>query len=266
MYHFNDFLCRSYISCAIDLEVTRPGPLFRCDPIWGCYRLVSRAKVIENQARSWSIPSEDPYEEAANVVSRAATTDIRSRYLRHYTSVTFLSLSLLRISTSEDEAPIPLLHHHPSRLHGIRPLPPKADVPEADARLEKTKNLLPLPDLGVRVGQQEDHLPGRCLPLRESSEFCTRHHDAQKGCAAVRAEIEILRRERLAYEQESMETRQALARSEAHCRTLEARVAVLETEVHRHEWQRQAADDLAVRHIMRTRHGGWSEALEHLGG
>ncbi|GKF69468.1 hypothetical protein Tco_0202525, partial [Tanacetum coccineum] len=28
---------------------------------FGCYRLVSRAKVIENQ----SIPSEDPYEEAA---------------------------------------------------------------------------------------------------------------------------------------------------------------------------------------------------------
>ncbi|GKG54531.1 hypothetical protein Tco_0560186, partial [Tanacetum coccineum] len=25
------------ISCAVDLEVTRPGPLFRCDPIWGCY-------------------------------------------------------------------------------------------------------------------------------------------------------------------------------------------------------------------------------------
>ncbi|GJX26862.1 hypothetical protein Tco_0233158, partial [Tanacetum coccineum] len=25
------------ISCAIDLEVTRPGPLFHCDPIWGCY-------------------------------------------------------------------------------------------------------------------------------------------------------------------------------------------------------------------------------------
>ncbi|GJY65757.1 hypothetical protein Tco_0467995 [Tanacetum coccineum] len=33
---------------------------------------------------------------------------------------------------------------------------------------------------------------------------------------------------------------------------LEARVTVLETEVHRHEWQRQAADDLAVQHIMRT--------------
>ncbi|GKG11858.1 hypothetical protein Tco_0346095, partial [Tanacetum coccineum] len=87
---------------------------------------------------------------------------------------------------------------------------------------------------------------------RESLEFCTRHHDAQKDRAAVRAEIEVLRRERLAYEQESIQTRQDLARSEAHCRTLEARVTMLETEVHRHEWQRQAADDLVVQYIMRT--------------
>ncbi|GKA81933.1 RNA-directed DNA polymerase, eukaryota, reverse transcriptase zinc-binding domain protein, partial [Tanacetum coccineum] len=26
-----------YISCAVDLEVTRPGSLFPCDPFWGCY-------------------------------------------------------------------------------------------------------------------------------------------------------------------------------------------------------------------------------------
>ncbi|GKE78260.1 hypothetical protein Tco_1544380, partial [Tanacetum coccineum] len=51
----------------------------------------------------------------------------------------------------------------------------------------------------------------------------------QKDHAAVRAEIEVLRRERLAYEQE-----------------------MLKTEVRHHEWQRQAADDFAVRHIMRT--------------
>ncbi|GJX70376.1 hypothetical protein Tco_0307547 [Tanacetum coccineum] len=101
-------------------------------------------------------------------------------------------------------------------------------------------------DLGVKIGREVD------VRSRESSEFHSRHHDAQKDRAAVRAEIEVLRRERLAYEQESMETRQALARSEAHCRALEARVTVLETEVHRHEWQRQAADDLAVQHIMRT--------------
>nr|GFC61676.1 hypothetical protein [Tanacetum cinerariifolium] len=35
-------------------------------------------------------------------------------------------------------------------------------------------------------------------------------------------------------------------------RELEARVAVLETQAHRHEWQRQTADDFAVQHIMRT--------------
>ncbi|GKG13111.1 hypothetical protein Tco_0350071, partial [Tanacetum coccineum] len=27
------------ISCAVDLEVTRPRSLFRCDPFWGCYNL-----------------------------------------------------------------------------------------------------------------------------------------------------------------------------------------------------------------------------------
>nr|GEU73157.1 putative reverse transcriptase domain-containing protein [Tanacetum cinerariifolium] len=55
-----------------------------------------------------------------------------------------------------------------------------------------------------------------------------------KDHAAVRAEIELLRNERLAYEQE------------------EARVAVLETHARHLEWQRQAADDFAVKHIMRT--------------
>ncbi|GKD94300.1 hypothetical protein Tco_1374137 [Tanacetum coccineum] len=43
-----------------------------------------------------------------------------------------------------------------------------------------------------------------------------------------------------------------MARSEAYYRALEARVTVLETEVRRHEWQRQAANDLAVQYIMRT--------------
>nr|GFA43094.1 reverse transcriptase domain-containing protein [Tanacetum cinerariifolium] len=58
--------------------------------------------------------------------------------------------------------------------------------------------------------------------------------------------------ERLAYEQEGIQTHEALARSEAYYRALEARVAVLETHAHRLEWQRQATDDLAVQHIMRT--------------
>nr|GEZ87761.1 hypothetical protein [Tanacetum cinerariifolium] len=42
------------------------------------------------------------------------------------------------------------------------------------------------------------------------------------------------------------------AKIEAYSRALEARVAVLETQAHRHEWQRHTVDDFAVQHIIRT--------------
>ncbi|GJZ40536.1 hypothetical protein Tco_0587099 [Tanacetum coccineum] len=170
------------------------------------------------------------------------------------------------------------LHHslHPSGTPPLLPIPlpapstsRRADIPEADTPPRK-RLLLTTPRPECEVGEEfcccaAEDSQNPLWPIdsitvfyqvdvrsRESSEFYSRHHDAQKDRAAVRAEIEVLRRERLAYEQESMETRQALARSEAYCRALEARVTVLETEVRRHEWQRQAADDLAVQHIMRT--------------
>nr|GFD00289.1 hypothetical protein [Tanacetum cinerariifolium] len=107
----------------------------------------------------------------------------------------------------------------------------------------------------------EDEAPASLLPpgflsshvcTRESLEFCTRYHDGQKDRAVVRAEIEVLRSERLAYDQECIQTCEALARSEAYCRVLEARVVVLETHARHLEWQRRAADDLVVQHIMRT--------------
>ncbi|GJY95065.1 hypothetical protein Tco_0511426 [Tanacetum coccineum] len=184
------------------------------------------------------------------------------------------------------------LYHslHPSGTPPLLPIPlpapstsRRADIPEADTPPRK-RLLLTTPRPGCEIGESSAaaaaRQPGPTIETRlrdterrmmtalemvnmrvsyqvdvrsrESSEFHSRHHDAQTDRAAVRAEIEVLRRERLAYEQESIQTRQDLARSEAHCRALEARVTVLETEVHRHEWQRQAADDLAVQHIMRT--------------
>ncbi|GJU90734.1 hypothetical protein Tco_1303157, partial [Tanacetum coccineum] len=119
------------------------------------------------------------------------------------------------------------------------------DTVETRVRDTERRMMAALEVVNLRVSYQVD------VRSRESSEFYSRHHDAQKDRAAVRAEIEVLRRERLAYEQESMETRQALARSEAYSRALEARVTVLETQARRHEWQRQDADDRATRHIMR---------------
>ncbi|GKF49361.1 hypothetical protein Tco_0142612 [Tanacetum coccineum] len=122
-----------------------------------------------------------------------------------------------------------------------------SSVDTVETRVLDTKRrmMAALEVVNLRVSYQVD------VRSRESSEFYSRHHDAQKDRAAVRAEIEVLRRERLAYEQESMETRQALARSEAYSRALEARVTVLETQARHHEWQRQDADDRATRHIMR---------------
>ncbi|GJS26071.1 hypothetical protein Tco_0486691 [Tanacetum coccineum] len=68
-----------------------------------------------------------------------------------------------------------------------------------------------------------------------------------------RAEIEVIEERRNLLTSREYEDRQGfLAKSEAHCRALEARVTVLETKAHLHEWQRQATDDLAVQHIMRT--------------
>ncbi|GJT72306.1 hypothetical protein Tco_1031592 [Tanacetum coccineum] len=216
---------------------------------------------VHSEARSWSIPSEDPYEEAARQLLEQAPRSPEYAPEDH------------------DEAPAPLL---PPFFLSPRIRPPHTRVAMRQMRAAAPSTYIhysystpplfhiPLPSTSRKLKFQADTPPRKRLRLttprpdvrrvtyqvdvctRESSEFCTRHHDAQKDRAAVRAEIEVLRRERLAYEQESMETRQALAKSEAHCRALEARVTVLETEVHRHEWQRQATDDLAVQHIMRT--------------
>nr|GFA83292.1 hypothetical protein [Tanacetum cinerariifolium] len=154
------------------------------------------------------------------------------------------------------------LHHllHPSGTPPLLPISTpstshRAGILDADTP-PQNRPLLAIPRPGrmmaalelvnLRVSYQVD------VYTRESSELCTQHHDAQKERAAVRAEIEVLRSERLAYEQEGIQTREGLARSEAYCRALEARIAVLETHTRRLEWQRQAADDLDVQHILRT--------------
>ncbi|GJS00498.1 hypothetical protein Tco_0317006 [Tanacetum coccineum] len=129
------------------------------------------------------------------------------------------------------------------------------DTVETRVRDTERRMMAAVEVVNLRVSHQAD------VHRRESSEFYSRHHDAQKDRAAVRAEIEILRRERLAYEQESIETRQALARSEAYSRALEARITVLETQARRLEWQRQDADDRATRHIMRIQRWSWRHAM-----
>ncbi|GJV25611.1 hypothetical protein Tco_1378306 [Tanacetum coccineum] len=274
---------------------------------------------VHSEARSWSIPSEDPYEEAARQLLEQAprspeyVPDLIK--LEDHVPVYIPEPEHPEdLVPAEDEAPTPLLqpsflsprirplspralatemrdvtssfHHllHPSGTPPLLPIPlpapstsRRADILEADTPPRK-RLLLTTPRPRCEVGESSaaaavrqpgptmahrvdyslvdtmetrfrDTERGMMTSLemvnmrvsyqvdvhsRESSEFYSRHHDARKDHAAVRAKIE------------------ALARFEAYCRALEAQVIVLETEVHRHEWQRQAADDLAIQHIMCT--------------
>ncbi|GKB35070.1 hypothetical protein Tco_0880012 [Tanacetum coccineum] len=221
-----------------------------------------------------SIPSEDPYEEAARQLLEQAPHSPE-------TPIFCLPIPLPAPSTSH-RADIPEADTPPRKRLLLTTPRPSCEVGESSAaaaarqpgptmahrvdyslvdtmetrfRDTERRMMTALEMVNMRVSYQVD------VRSRESSEFYSRHHDAQKDRAAVRAEIEVLRRERLAYKQESMETRQALARSKAYCKALEARVQCFlggwggvggDFEVRRHEWQRQVADDLSVQHIMRT--------------
>nr|GFD05108.1 hypothetical protein [Tanacetum cinerariifolium] len=77
----------------------------------------------------------------------------------------------------------------PTMAHGV-------DCSYMETRLQDTEKRM-MADLEL-VNRRVSYQVEVCT--RESSEFCTRHHDAQKDHAAVRAEIEVLRNERLAYE------------------------------------------------------------------
>nr|GEV96288.1 putative reverse transcriptase domain-containing protein [Tanacetum cinerariifolium] len=136
--------------------------------------------------------------------------------------------------------------YHSLLLAGTPPLLPTpstrhiVNIPEAGMPLWKRLLLIaPTPSIqdtkrrtittikvvNLRVSYQAD------VRRRESLEFYAWHQDAYTDCVAIRAKIEILRRERLAYEQESSETRQALDRAIMRIQALEAgaRVDTLRT-------------------------------------
>nr|GFC41731.1 hypothetical protein [Tanacetum cinerariifolium] len=176
---------------------------------------------------------------------------------------------------AEDEAPTSLL---PPRFLSprIRPLSHKALKAKMNAiasslyhslHPSRTPPLLPIPLSTPSTGRRA-RIPEADTPTQNRPLLATPRPGCEKDHAAVREDIEVLKSERLAYKQEGIHTRKALARSKAYCRALEARVAVLKTHTRRLEWQRQAADDLAVHHIMRTQAleaGARDDTLEDTG-
>ncbi|GJW05727.1 hypothetical protein Tco_1568150 [Tanacetum coccineum] len=189
---------------------------------------------VHSKARSWSIPSEDPYEEAARQLLEQAPRSPEyvpdPMELEDHVPVYIPEPEHPEdLVPAEDEAPTPLLP--PSflspRTPPLLPIPApstsrRADIPEADTRRAeipeadtppRKRLLLTTPRPSCEVGESSAtaaaRQPGPAMAHRVDCSF---------------VDTMETRRERLAYEQESMETRQALAKSEAHYRALEARV------------------------------------------
>ncbi|GJW51477.1 hypothetical protein Tco_0092828 [Tanacetum coccineum] len=196
---------------------------------------------VHSEARSWSIPSEDPYEEAARQLLEQAPRSpeyVPDLLLKDHVTIQALEVEMRDIASA--------FYHslHPSETPPLLPIPApstsrRADIPEADTPPRK-RLLLTTPRPACEVGESSAaaaaRQPGPTMAHRVDHKL----------------RLEVLRREEDCLQQEkSIHTDRDLARSEAHCRALEARVTVLETDARRHEWQRQAADDLAVQYIMR---------------
>ncbi|GJW82204.1 hypothetical protein Tco_0146179, partial [Tanacetum coccineum] len=239
---------------------------------------------VHSKARSWSIPSEDPYEEAARQLLEQAPrspeyvpdpikledhvpvyipepehleglvpAEVASAPAPSLLPPSFLSPRIRPLSpralAAEMRDVASSLHHslHPSGTPSLLPIPPpapsasrRAEIPEADMPLQK-RLLLTTPRPSREVGESSvastARQPGPTMAHGVDCGFVntmeTRFRDTERRMmtalemvnmrdrAAVRAKIEVLKRERLTYKQESMETHQALARSEAHCRALE---------------------------------------------
>nr|GEX56206.1 hypothetical protein [Tanacetum cinerariifolium] len=195
---------------------------------------------VHSEARSWSIPSEDPYEEAAQQLFEQAPHSLKA--LGAEMNAIVLSLyHLLHPSGTPPLLHIPLSTPSTSR---------RARILEADTP-PRNRPLLATPRPGCEVGESSADAARWQGPTMAHGVDCsyveTRLRDTERRMMAALelVNLRVLRSERLAYEQEGIQTREALARSEAYCRPLEARVAVLETHARRLEWQRQAVDDFA---------------------
>ncbi|GKA87959.1 hypothetical protein Tco_0809723 [Tanacetum coccineum] len=187
---------------------------------------------VHSEARSWSIPSEDPYEEAARQLLEQAPRSpeyVPEDHVPVYIPEPEHPEDLV---PAEDEAPIPPLP--PSFLA------PRIRPPHTRAAMRQMRATAPSP-LSIYLLHQGPLLRTLSLFLHQSTSRKVDIHEADTRLSEFRGLAQDIRCQKDVH-CESCELRKAL----------EARVTVLETEVRRHEWQRQAADDLVVQHIMRT--------------
>ncbi|GKE18603.1 hypothetical protein Tco_1426180 [Tanacetum coccineum] len=131
----------------------------------------------------------------------------------------------------------------PQRRFVLTAPPPGCDVAESSAAAARAPRAADrAEDVGyVRALQTSKHM---MMTSIEKVNLRTDRRD-------IRLEIDVVRGQRTAYETELHEVRQAYLSSEARNRALLARLETLETHMSRMEWQRQRAEDDAVRQMMR---------------
>ncbi|GJZ58655.1 hypothetical protein Tco_0614471 [Tanacetum coccineum] len=152
----------------------------------------------------------------------------------------------------EEEIPSPPTHH-PLPLHAPS-TSRKANIPEAELPPQK-RLLLTAPTPRFEIGESSTaaaaRQPRSTMARRVDYGFmdtldASIRASEQKSMAAddhvaLRDEVDTLRMYLSSlcttHKQERVEAHQALDRSEAHIRSLEAWIAVLETQAYRHEWQ-----------------------------
>nr|GFB06507.1 hypothetical protein [Tanacetum cinerariifolium] len=136
----------------------------------------------------------------------------------------------------------------PQRKFVLIAPPPGCDVAESSAAATRPpRGLYDFVDT-VKAGQGLIRNPGydartiiRAADRAEDVDYINR--------IDIRLEIDVVRGQRTAYETELHEVRQAYLSSKAWNRALLAQLDTLETHMSRMEWQRQSAEDLAVRQM-----------------
>ncbi|GJV68436.1 putative reverse transcriptase domain-containing protein [Tanacetum coccineum] len=209
---------------------------------------------VHSEARSWSIPSEDPYEEAARqLLEQAPCSTVYvpdpielEDHVPVYIPEPEHPEDLVPSSHGSDES-YNIIHLSFTTSIGdttivTYPLPApstsrRADIPEADTSPRKRLLLTtPRPSCEVRESSAAAtaRQPGPTMANRVDYSLVdtmeTRFRDTERRMMTALEMVNI----RVSYQvlltsKKSMETRQALARSEAYCWALEARVNRLET-------------------------------------
>nr|GEU67542.1 hypothetical protein [Tanacetum cinerariifolium] len=254
-----------YTSISLDFDLSSWGiPLMDAEHVYPEYLVPSDDDIpVEDQsyATDASPTTLSPGDTPIPFPSKAEVARLLSLPTPPPSPLTPLSLPLLQIPSPPLPLPSPPTHTSPTyveaplgykatkiRLRVVSPLPSptpqpplllpstarRVDIPEADilprmrlllTALTPRRNVAAIEVVNLRISYHAD------VRIWESEKFYTRHQDAQEDRTALRDE--------------------ALDRSEAHNKALEARISVLETQAYRHEWQRQDADDHATGAMMR---------------